>query len=74
MGTSLRNERQARLVARKKASGQRRIDGWLPGEIVERLRATYPSQVHKAVDWSRVAAAALMLAELQSQPEQPKTE
>jgi hypothetical protein len=70
MGTTARNARQARLVARKKASGQRRIEGWLPEEVVEQLRVTYPSQMHRAPDWKRIAAAALAHAE-QHQGEQP---
>lgn len=63
MSTTARNEKQARLVARKLARGEKRTLVWLPGETFEQLRQAYPTQLHKAPDWKRIAAAALAHAE-----------
>lgn len=63
MTTTARNERQARLVANKLARGEKRVTTWIPGDVLDRLRETYPTDLHGAPDWKRIAEAALKLAD-----------
>jgi len=65
MTTPAGSERQARLIARKKADGEKRFEGWIPGELFDRLRQTYPTDLHKSPDWKRIGESALRLAEIE---------
>jgi hypothetical protein len=66
-----RSERQARLVAKKLAAGQVRVTTWIDGALLEQLRKAYPTKMHGAADWPRIAEAALKLAGEQPTGETP---